>query len=191
MADGLFNLVGPREVVFTHNDRTYTMMVRTLADFAAYERFILRRTVSPYIGIEHLTEDVQKVAAAAAAAQAARPHTVTLADVLTFDDTYQGMAYRLWQALSARHADEFPAGVPEEAGVQLGLDFIEWVGPERLSDLRNALYEVDENDILGNSDGPTQTEAGQSGGIPEPSRGQGSSENLVQNTDTPSVRLAT
>ena len=151
--DGLFNLCGPRVREFEHEGRVYKFSVRTLADYAAFESFLLKRTRNPYIGIDELPETIQAIAAAAAATEAARPQIITVKQSEAFCDTYLGRGYRVWQSLSVNHPGEFPPHLPAEEGAQLGIDFMEWVGPERTPELLQILDEVDEDDILKNSDG--------------------------------------
>ena len=181
--DGLFSLCGAREIPFTHDGRTYTFSVRTLKNFAAFESFMLSRIVSPYVGIGDLpTEELQKIAAAAAATEAAKPRIVTISQANQFEDSHLGTGYRIWQALSPKHPDEFPPDLPAVEGAQLGLDFIEWTG--RAEELQRILNEVDETDILGNSDGPTPRGAGDCNTSDEQSRGP-------QSSDTSELSMAT
>lgn len=157
--DGLFNLCGNREQVFTHDGKTYTFSVRVLSNFAAFESYMLRRTISPYKGIEGLPRDLQQVAVAAAAQEAARPKIVTMQDADNFGRTWPGLGYKIWQALQKHHPSEFPPSLPAEQGAQLGMDFLEWAGGDRTSEIVRIVEKVDENDILGNSAGPLETEA--------------------------------
>jgi hypothetical protein len=70
----------------------------------------------------------------------------------------RGLAYSLWRGLSVNHPVEFPPDLPIEQGIQLGADFIDWF--DDVGGLADALYRIEEKDILKNSNGPTQT-AGQ------------------------------
>ena len=157
--DGLFNLVGPREYQFTAHGKTYVFTVRWLEDFAKFESFLLSRSRNPYIGIDALPEALRVIATAAAAKEAARPLIVSIGEAEDFSDSFPGRGYRVWQSLSKKHPDEFPPNVPAEQGAQLGMDFMEWAGTDRFDEIAKILMQVDEEDILKNSDGPQQTGA--------------------------------
>lgn len=154
--DGLFNLVGRRTVDLTAHGKTYTLTLRTLADYAIKEAAILQTAGNPYDGITKLTDDQQRVQAIKAIAEvASRPKIATLADEQRFDNSMRGIAYNVWRCLSVAHPDEFPPTAEINAGVQLGMDFIEWYGLPNLGDIVNAIFHAQEQDILGNSDGQT------------------------------------
>ena len=157
--DGLFNLCGDREQVFEHEGKTYTFSVRYLRDFAAFESFMLSRTVSPYKGIEVLPPQLQQIAVAAAAQESAKPKIVTIEQSLQFAQTWPGLGYRIWQSLQKHHATEFPPNASPEEGAQLGMNFLEWVGHAKSKALVSIIDKVDEEDILGNLDGQQTTAA--------------------------------
>lgn len=153
MADGLFNLCGRRAVELKKNGKTYTMRIRRLADYALKEEAMVSRIGNPWEGIEAIKEPrTKELAMKIAADVAARPKIATLQDENRFDNSLRGIAWGVWRALSEKHPDEFPPNLPAEQGVQLGIDFIAWYN--NTAEIIDALYKVEEQDILGNSETP-------------------------------------
>ena len=152
--DGLFNLVGTREVPLAAHGKTYTLTVRTLADYAKKEAAIVALSGNPYEGVQTIEDDRQRSQAIKVIAEVAlRPRIATMNDEARFDNSMRGMGYNVWRCLSVRHPEEFPPDIDTERGVQLGADFIEWYGIARISEIISALFEAHEDDIVGNSDG--------------------------------------
>lgn len=153
MADGLFNLCGRRAVELKKNGKTYTMLIRRLADYALKEESMVSRIGNPWEGIEAIKDQRSKELAMKIAADvAARPKIATLQDENRFDNSLRGIAWGVWRALSEKHPDEFPPNVSAEQGVQLGIDFIAWYN--NTAEIIDALYKVEEQDILGNLETP-------------------------------------
>lgn len=157
--DGLFNLVGTRTIPLKAHGKEYELTVRTLADYAKKEQAITARNGNPYAGLDAIEDDQKRAQAIRIVADvAARPTIATLTDEQRFDNSLRGIAYNLWRCLGVKHPDEFPPTVPIETGVQLGMDFIEWFGTNRIQELVEALFQTQEEDLLGNSDGQTATQ---------------------------------
>lgn len=156
MADGLFNLVARRSVPVTKDGVTYQLSIRSLADYAKKEEAILAKVGNPYAGIESITDkESRQMAFKIAADTASRPLIATMVDEDRFDRSMRGLAYSIWRGLGKHHATEFPQDIPIEQGIQLGADFIDWF--DDVSTLADALYRIEEKDIVKNSNGPTET----------------------------------
>lgn len=159
MADGLFNLCGRRTVELKKDDRVYRLSIRTNHGFARKESAILSRVGNPYFGIDAIADPVIRTQAFRVAADiAARPLIATLQDEERFDQSMKGIAWSIFEALSENHPVEFPQSVSIDQAIQLGHEFLMWYGD--MSGIMDALYRVEEKDILPNSSGPTET-AGQ------------------------------
>lgn len=157
MADGLFNLCGRRVVELSKDGRTYKLAVRTLDDYAAKEAAIVQRVGNPWHGIETIKDPAIRSAAMKIAADiAARPLIATFEDENKFDQSFRGVGWSIWKALSVHHPVEFPPTADTATAIQLGCDFIAWFGD--VSRIIAALHKVEEKDILGNS--KAQAEAG-------------------------------
>lgn len=153
MADGLFNLCGRRAVELKKNGKTYTMLIRRLADYALKEEAMVSLIGNPWEGIEAIKDQRSKELAMKIAADvAARPKIATLQDENRFDNSLRGIAWGVWRALCEKHPDEFPPNASAEQGIQLGIDFIAWYN--NTAEILDALYKVEEQDILGNSETP-------------------------------------
>ena len=156
MADGLFNLVARRSVAVTKDGKTYQLSLRSLADYAKKEEAILAKVGNPYAGIESISDKAtQQLAMKIAADTASRPLIATMVDEDRFDRSMRGLAYSIWRGLGKHHATEFPQDLPIEQGIQLGADFIDWF--DNVSVLADALYRIEEKDIVKNSDCPAET----------------------------------
>lgn len=156
MADGLFNLVARRSVPVTKDGKTYQLSIRSLADYALKEQAILATTGNPYAGIDAIKDTATKQMALKIAADTlARPLIATMVDEDRFDRSMRGLAYSIWRGLGKNHPVEFPQDIPLEQGIQLGADFIDWF--DDVNTLGDALYRIEEKDIVKNSSGPTGT----------------------------------
>jgi hypothetical protein len=149
VADGLFNLCGGRVVELTKDNRIYRLAVRQLRDYALKEQAIVSTVGSPYAGIDAITDPATRQQALRIAADiAGRPQIATMEDEDRFDKSFRGLAWSLWRALSVHHPDEFPPGLSNQQGIQLGCDFIAWFGD--VVRLCRAIHEIEEKDRLGN-----------------------------------------
>lgn len=153
MADGLFNLCGRRTVELKKDDKVYRLSIRTNRGFARKEAAIVSRLGNPYAGIDAIADTAIRTQAFRVAADvAARPVIATLQDEERFDQSMKGIAWSVFEALSEEHPVEFPPGLPVDQCIQLGYDFLNWFGD--MNAVMNALYIVEEKDILKNSNGP-------------------------------------
>jgi len=153
MADGLFNLACRRTVELSKDGKTYRLAIRSLADYAKKEEAILGKVGNPYAGIEAIADkSTQQMAFKIAADTASRPLIATMQDEDRFDKSMRGVAYSMWRSLGVHHATEFPPSLPVEQGIQLGADFIDWF--DDIDAIANALYRIEEKDIVKNSNGP-------------------------------------
>lgn len=154
--DGHFNLCGARRVPLKAHGKEYFLTVRQLKDYALKEAAILSKMGNPYAGVEFIKDDARLAQVLKVVADvAARPQIASFQDEERFDQSMRGLSYNIWRCLSVEHPDEFPPGVPLEKGIQLGADFIEWFGQDRVSELIDAIWKANEADIVKNSDGQT------------------------------------
>lgn len=152
--DGLFNLCGRRAVTLTKDDRAFTFRVRRLADYALKEQAMLLRMASPYNGVDAIADEGDRIKAIKVIADAvSRPLIATLQDEERFDNSLRGIAFGVWRGLCEDHPGEFPPKAQVEAGIQLGLDFIEWYGLDRIGEIIDVLHRLEEKDLVGNSSG--------------------------------------
>jgi hypothetical protein len=154
MADGLFNLCGRRTAELSKDGKTYRLEIRTLADYAKKEEAILSRVGNPYAGIEAIKDrSVQQIAMKIAADAMARPLIATMMDEDRFDRSMRGLAWSIWRAMGTNHASEFPQDLPNEQGIQLGANFIDWY--DDINGIVSAIHKIEEKTEVGNSSGPT------------------------------------
>lgn len=155
MADGLFNLCGRRTTKLTKDGKTFTLAIRSLADYARKEEAILARVGNPYAGIEAIKDrHVQQAALKIAADAMSRPLIATMVDEDRFDRSIRGLSWSIWRAMGTNHADQFPQEIPLEQGIQLGADFIDWFGD--VGAIVNAIHAIEEKTEVGNSNGPVE-----------------------------------
>jgi hypothetical protein len=161
MADGLFNLCGRRTAELSKDGKTYRLEIRTLADYAKKEEAILSRVGNPYAGIEAIKDrSVQQMAMKIAADAMARPLIATMMDEDRFDRSMRGLAWSIWRAMGKNHASEFPQDLPNEQGIQLGANFIDWY--DDINGIVSAIHKIEEKTEVGNSSGLTvAAESGQ------------------------------
>lgn len=158
MADGLFNLCGRRTVELKKDDKTYTLTIRTNYGYARKEAAILSRIGNPYAGLDLITDQALRAQAYKIAADTlARPLIATLQDEEKFDQSMKGISWSVYEALTDNHPDEFPPNLRVDEAIQIGYQFVTWFGD--MAAILNALYTVEEKDILGNSNGQTETAA--------------------------------
>ena len=152
MADGLFNLCGRRTVELKKDGKTYQLSIRTNNGFARKESAILSRVGNPFAGLEAIADvAIREKAFKIAADVASRPLIATLDDEERFDHSMKGIAWSVYEALTTHHASEFPPDIPVEQAIELGRAFIGWFAD--IPTIMDALYKVEEKDILKNSNG--------------------------------------
>jgi hypothetical protein len=158
VADGLFNLCGRRTAELTKDGKTYRLEIRTLADYAKKEEAILSRVGNPYAGIEAIKDRaVQQMAIKIAADAMARPLIATMMDEDRFDRSMRGLSWSIWRAMGKNHANEFPQDLPNEQGIQLGANFIDWY--DDINGIVSGIHKIEEKTEVGNSNGLTEAAA--------------------------------
>lgn len=182
MSEGLANIANAHNPTVTLAGKTYHLEVKGLQGYAEREAYIYSLKACPFEAIDRFpelpnpkpiirgkdesAEDYQVRRAEytrekeahdsrlllrhqlidRAMKAATEPRVVTMEEDARFESSYHGIGYNFWRAARKNH--------PEIASVQDALDIIDNSTNDEFQRLRAALLRVEQEEDLGNSDGP-------------------------------------